>query len=84
MSFHTNFVKKKLKFDACQDAKGNIYYQALNQSLKAGEQFTIAANDIMTPTLLGPYSIEVAVVDQPSDPKNSYEVHACAITVVLP
>ncbi|POG64530.1 hypothetical protein GLOIN_2v1881269 [Rhizophagus irregularis DAOM 181602=DAOM 197198] len=63
---------------------GNIYYQALNQSLKAGEQFTIAANDIMTPTLLGPYSIEVAVVDQPSDPKNSYEVHACAITVVLP
>uniref|UniRef100_U9T5H1 Uncharacterized protein n=1 Tax=Rhizophagus irregularis (strain DAOM 181602 / DAOM 197198 / MUCL 43194) TaxID=747089 RepID=U9T5H1_RHIID len=59
-------------------------FLALNQSLKAGEQFTIAANDIMTPTLLGPYSIEVAVVDQPSDPKNSYEVHACAITVVLP
>ncbi|CAB4379495.1 unnamed protein product [Rhizophagus irregularis] len=84
MSFHTNFVKEKLKFDACQDVKGVDLLTALNQSLKAGEQFTIAANDAMTPTLLGPYSIEVAVVNQPSDPKDSYEVHACAITVVLP
>ncbi|POG76883.1 hypothetical protein GLOIN_2v1768585 [Rhizophagus irregularis DAOM 181602=DAOM 197198] len=27
---------------------------------------------------------DIAVVDQPSDPKDPYEVHACAIDTVLP
>ncbi|PKC65215.1 hypothetical protein RhiirA1_461327 [Rhizophagus irregularis] len=50
---------------------GNIHYQALGQSLKAGEQLNLLL-------------LQIAVVDQPSDPKDPYEVHACAIDTVLP
>ncbi|RGB38465.1 hypothetical protein C1646_665413 [Rhizophagus diaphanus] len=50
----------------------------VNHAHKAGEQFTILADHVMTPNLPGPYSIVVAVVNnQPNDLKNSYEVHAC-------